>query len=145
MPSAKFRKTLTDCTDADYRRYRENFDNLIERPLTLPDLVPCVNGVPVEKPITWDMRFKDVGVMLDNFHNEYAEAKAKCLFEGFEVKNWNTKDGISKTVFNGNVHAFWFDDASQTWNNAVGKTVIEDYVGYELPLTQKSINEIYGR
>lgn len=122
-----------------------NYAKFLQRPLTLPDLVPCVNGVPVEEPHcfnNYEEQYNSVDrdSTCEAWYNDckaFEKAKANCLFEGFEYD------------FNALVNQVKNKEARATFDKKMieqGKVTIE-YLAqhFKLKLTSKSIELIYGR
>ena len=90
ISSKDFRKFLTEKSDSEYRRLRENFDNFLEKPLKLEMFVPCdEEGDILEEPTNYEKRLLN---MMTEYNDEvytYYQAKAKVLFEGFEYDKEN--------------------------------------------------------
>lgn len=90
MSSIEFGKTLKDVSDSEYRRLRDNFDNLLLQPLQLGFFVPCdLEGNVLEEPKKMTPSCGCSGICnnpCDEALNieKYQEAKERCLFEGFE-------------------------------------------------------------
>ena len=88
--SKDFRKFLTEKSDSEYRRLRENFDNFLEKPLKLGYFIPCdEEGDILEEPTNYEKRLLN---MMTEYNDEvytYYQAKAKVLFEGFEYDKEN--------------------------------------------------------
>ena len=90
ISSKDFRKFLTEKSDSEYRRLRENFDNFLEKPLKLGYFIPCdEEGDILEEPTNYEKRLLN---MMTEYNDEvytYYQAKAKVLFEGFEYDKEN--------------------------------------------------------
>ena len=81
ISSKDFRKFLTEKSDSEYRRLRENFDNFLEKPLKLGYFIPCSE---MDNPIIF------YGWIPSNKKLElFEEAKQRVLFEGFEYDKEN--------------------------------------------------------
>ena len=81
ISSKDFRKFLTEKSDSEYRRLRENFDNFLEKPLKLGYFIPCSE---MDNPIIF------YGGIPSNKKLElFEEAKQRVLFEGFEYDKEN--------------------------------------------------------
>ena len=98
ISSKDFRKFLTEKSDSEYRRLRENFDIFLEKPLKLGYFIPCdKNDVPLEEPINFEvwerLHFNngktEKGTIGFKEHEKYQEAKQKVIFEGFEYDKEN--------------------------------------------------------
>jgi len=110
-----------------------NYAKFITTPLRLGFFIPCtLDDVPIQKPITWDIRFKDVGSMIDEFHAEYDAAQSRCLFEGFTLCDRGSEICV---VYN-NEHYLW---------DIIKDKNIEYMVKECLELTPTAIQQIYGR
>lgn len=97
ISSKDFRKFLTEKSDSEYRRLRENFDNFLEKPLKLGYFIPCdENDVPLEEPsLYFEWNKEEPEEWIFTCHDEikecvkYQEAKQKVIFEGFEYDKEN--------------------------------------------------------
>ena len=153
ISSKDFRKFLTEKSDSEYRRLRENFDNFLEKPLKLGYFIPCdENDVPLEEPINFEvwerLHFNngktEKGTIGFKEHEKYQEAKQKVIFEGFELHN--NKDAINNKlgliiVFGGIISVLI------EGNNGLGgfsknNITIEDLVNFNLKLTETAKKEI---
>ncbi len=140
--SIDFAETLSECSDADYRRLRTNNDMLLKQPPTLDMFVPCVDGKV--------MKFNN-----DTGHNaydrEYLQAKQRCLFEGFEVVD--KVSGFHLIVINyleirihkksGNCFVRHYIEPLEKWSDDNHVRTISDLTPFNLPLTQTALNKIY--
>mgnify|MGYP000688693923 FL=1 len=98
ISSKDFRRFLTNKSDSEYRRLRENFDNFLEKPLKLGYFIPCdENDVPLEESKRW----KDYLDFPESFDGNkewyelyaYQEAKQRVLFEyQWEFQSWDSSD-----------------------------------------------------
>lgn len=146
MPSREFGKTLKDASDADYRRFRDNYDNLLGMSLELWQIIPCSeSGEVLEEP----KPFKYIGGLADNDyqfdHAKWVEQKNKCLFQGIEV-DVNDGDRNDGRVF----IAFYKDDGLIFCGYFIngkydGKARIERLAKKDLTLTQTAKEMIYGK
>ena len=91
ISSKDFRKFLTEKSDSEYRRLRENFDNFLEKPLKLGYFIPCdKNDVPLEEPKELNFKNDDD---LEDYCFKYSIAKQRVLFEyQWEFKSWDSSD-----------------------------------------------------
>lgn len=148
IPNTDFGQTLTNKSDSDYRRLRDNFDKFCKQPLTLGTFVPCdEDGDVLEEPKNpkkSPLHFKK--------YDEYVKAKECVLFEGFEVEKfgksgevWKLKgDKVKINIFkfpNGN-YEFYVEDWSKAAITSQEVRAIEDLVAYNLTLTQAAIKQI---
>ena len=96
-------KSIKKFAEQDYmsgypeRTYREtynrliNYINLLNKPLELGMFVPCVDGVPLEKPKIIEMNCFDEGVYCYENQEEgdiYQEAEKKVLFNVVLYQNF---------------------------------------------------------
>ena len=127
ISSKDFRKFLTEKSDSEYRRLRENFDNFLEKPLKLGYFIPCdEEGDILEEPTNYEKRLLN---MMTEYNDEvytYYQAKAKVLFEGFEYDKEN--DWVTYNEF-----ARFF--VSELQNGKVENSIIEDLLSDELIYT----------
>ena len=91
--SKDFRKFLTNKSDSEYRKLRENFDNFLEKPLKLGYFIACdENDVPLEDLPPFKLQ-NETEQEAYNRVFKYQEAKQRVLFEyQWEFQNWNSSD-----------------------------------------------------
>ena len=139
MSSKDFGKTLNNKNDRDYRFFRDNYDNFLEQPLKLEMFVPCDDeGDVLEEPTDYEKRLLN---MMTEYNDEvytYYQAKAKVLFEGFEIdKNlylvYKNEISIGRFISYENGSKFLFRDNFKT---------IEDLVEFGFKLTENTIKQI---
>lgn len=116
IPQTYFGKTLTDYSDADYRRIRDNYDAFVSQLLSdryevngvsahpLNRFVPCdLEGNVLEKPKNYKSNFEEEFNSVNR--NEtckpwydkcltYQQAKEGVLFEGFENRIVNKENAV---------------------------------------------------
>jgi len=131
----------------------KNYVKFLQRPLELWMLRPCKDGKPIFPPDVQCLRSgtcqcgeEQVSDCRD-WKYEYAEAKSKCFFEGFEL-NYIFSPGGSFEIISEQ-----YDKRIQIciykaqpdyfiWNY---KTIEDIARKHELKLTPAAIKEIYGR
>ena len=91
ISSKDFRKFLTEKSDSEYRRLRENFDNFLEKPLKLGYFIPCdENDVPLKE--AKELNFKNDDD-LEDYCFKYSISKQRVLFEyQWEFQSWDSSD-----------------------------------------------------
>ena len=91
--SKDFGKLLSEKSDLEYRRLRENFDNFLEKPLKLGYFIACdENDVPLEEPIYSIINYGASPESIKYYEADkklFEEAKQRVLFEGFEYDKEN--------------------------------------------------------
>jgi hypothetical protein len=110
------------------------YANFLSQPLTLGMFMPCdENNVPFEEDGT-----DGNGYVLDKImFDQYQQAKDKVLFEGFFICHGaDAKPTDVKSITNGTVHVYWFNNAQQ-WYLSKGLNTIENIVKYNITLTKK--------
>lgn len=125
----------------------ENYANFLKQPLELLMFVPCklVDGVWVvfEKPKPCDCMgyIEDCGGC--EFTNiEYQEAKSRCLFEEFEIKERKSYGMSFKYIQNGSFIMYCFNRTTNRFEENIKLKNIEDLVKYELELTPTALKQI---
>jgi len=122
----------------------------LKRPLELFMFIPCgTDGLPLKEPTKpHTCSSENAGEYWEKYYQDfdaYKAAKARCLFEGFEIIDWGNSSPITKTVcYEKVVHPFHFDSIEKSWKPAIGKKTIEDFVFAQFPLTPTALKEIYG-
>ena len=122
-----------------YEKTRNNFDNFLEQPLKLGMFVPCdEEGDILEVPTNYEMRLLNMTTEYNDEVYTYYQAKAKVLFEGFEIdKNlylvYKNEISIGRFISYENGSKFLFRDNFKT---------IEDLVEFGFKLTENTIKQI---
>lgn len=116
-----------------------NYANFLKQPLKLEIFVPCdEEGDILEEPTDYEKRLLN---MMTEYNDEvytYYQAKAKVLFEGFEIdKNlylvYKNEISIGRFISYENGSKFLFRDNFKT---------IEDLVEFGFKLTENTIKQI---
>ena len=116
-----------------------NYANFLKQPLKLEMFVPCdEEGDILEEPTDYEKRLLN---MMTEYNDEvytYYQAKAKVLFEGFEIdKNlylvYKNEISIGRFISYENGSKFLFRDNFKT---------IEDLVEFGFKLTENTIKQI---
>lgn len=111
-------------TDNDNLQTIINYAEFLKQPLELWMVVPCdENGNILEDPDIYGEESEE----LDNYRKEFQQAKERCLFEGFYVK-----DGIVFTP--GNI--------VMVQKSLLEKITVENILGYGYKLTQTAIKQL---
>ena len=114
----------------------EKYANFLDQPLELEMFVPCVDGVPIEKPKRYNERyFGDWG--LSNWSKDnhaYKQAKERVLFEGFIFETFEQYDRVR---FNNETIAILYG----TWS-FLSNEVIEDLAKLKPTLTETALKQI---
>jgi len=144
-PAADFGQTLTEYSDSDYRRIRNNYDAMFKSPLELWMFVPIdeegeIVTEPKEADFTDNTGFVNNAFFIEM--NDYQAAKSRCLFEGayFELFPNSTVNGaiwladtqIVNTDVNYSRQYWHFETIEQLANEC------------ESDLTPTALKEIYG-
>ena len=133
-----------------YEKTRNNFDEFLEQPLKLERFIPCDDeGDVLEVPTNYEMRLLN---MMTEYNDEvytYYQAKAKVLFEGFNLNQKDfsklesifclTKECFQITFFTKEKGCFM--DNLKT-NKTYEIKTIEDLIQFELELTESAIKQI---
>jgi hypothetical protein len=108
-----------------------DYANFLSQPLTLGMFIPCdENNVPIEQ-------CDEICACECDKMKAYRESKDKVLFEGFFIFDGaDTKPTDVKSITNGIVHVYWFNNA-QKWYLSKGLNTIENLVKYNITLTKK--------
>jgi hypothetical protein len=101
----------------------------------------CENNVwrVLEDPINCDgIKCEKNGCMTDLctgiYKNEYQQAQSKVIFKWwFVAENQDTKPTDVKTITNGKIHLFWFNNI-QGWYLSRGIHTLEDLVKFNLEM-----------
>jgi len=113
-----------------------NYANFLSEPLQLWMFVPCdKNNVPLDEP----KQVSPDGVKWQDYVKQYQQAKERCYFEGFEIKDGTRNYTVSFKEHFG-LHPFFKIDAD--WFKSKKYSTIEDLVKYNLTLTQTAKNRI---
>ena len=129
--SIEFGETLSEVSDADYRRLRNAHDGMLKQPLTLGQFVPCdEDGNVLEEPNNDFRGHENYSKRLDI----YNEAKSRVLFEGFEIMLHDS--GRKSAHFKKMINPIWETDrGTNIFVPALGLKTIQDLVPYNLTLT----------
>ena len=128
-----------DITDIKQRDSIVKYANFLKQPLKLEMFVPCdEEGDILEEPTNYEKRLLN---MMTEYNDEvytYYQAKAKVLFEGFEIdKNlylvYKNEISIGRFISYKNGNKFIFRDNMKT---------IEDLVEFGFKLTENAIKQI---
>ena len=127
MSSIERGKLLKNVSDSEYRRRREQFDNFLEKKLTLGDLVACgKDGKPLEEPTGIHLTNMEGSIEAGRLSDEYQQAKERVLFDfdfGFS-QNKGMEIELFKTI-------------KKSYPN------IEDLIDYdEITLTESAIKNL---
>jgi len=106
-----------------------------EQPLELWMFVPCD---------------KDGNVIPDKENHftrkelqEYQQAKERCLFEGFELKEIVFNSESIKTIcLHEFLNVFWLDNEKNKWDTSAGLSTLEDLIKYNLQLTPTALKQL---
>jgi hypothetical protein len=139
--------SMTDfvlCDDVIFKEKRKfkdlvlNYANFLKQPLELWMFVPCdEDGKVLEMPINYEIWLKlhnndvssEKGTIGFLIHEEYQQAKERCLFEGFEYVN------DLQAVRNQDCQAIIF-------TSFMSSQCVEDFTQYDLQLTQTAIKQL---
>jgi len=100
--------------------------------------VPCDSeGNVLEEPI-----FKGDHDLLEFKHQEYQQAKERCYFEGFEVKERNCNEAKFKYIENGLIAVFYYNKTTNSFEENADFKTLEDLIPYNLTLTATAQKEI---
>ena len=108
-----------------YEKTRNNFDEFLEQPLKLENFIVCdEEGDILEEPTDYEKRLLN---MMTEYNDEvytYYQAKAKVLFEGFEIdKNlylvYKNEISIGRFISYENGSKFLFRDNFKTIEDLV--------------------------
>lgn len=107
-----------------------NYIDIMDKPLELWMFVPCVDGVPLDKPIKYDLWLKGffITTILDDYY-QYQKAKEKVLFKGFEIDEITTSKIY---ITNGNIYLS-FDKETKT---QISKMDMVKLCKYDIELTE---------
>ena len=133
-----------------YEKTRNNFDNFLEQPLKLENFIVCdEEGDILEEPTNYEKRLLN---MMTEYNDEvytYYQAKAKVLFEGFNLNQKDfsklesifclTKECFQITFFTKEKGCFM--DNLKT-NKTYEIKTIEDLIQYNLQLTENAVKQI---
>ena len=106
--------------------------------------VPCklVDGVWVvleEPKLSKD--FWDKGEVSKEWE-QYQQAKERCYFEGFEVKERNCNEAKFKYIENGLIAVFYYNKTTNSFEENADFKTLEDLIPYNLTLTATAQKEI---
>ena len=126
--SLEFGQTLKEVSDYNYRRLRDNYDALLQRPLTLQMFVPCDKNGNYFLEIPHKKSYKDY---FSGKWQSYEDGKERVLFHGF---NYNSQE---QTIEYGG--GCWSFD-----KNDIENQTIESFGGieYKIELTSSAIKQI---
>jgi len=111
------------------------YANFLSQPLTLSMFIPCVDNVPLEIPI-------ETICGVEKYTESYNKAKENVLFEGFFTSDGkDTKPTDVKSVTNGIMHVFWYNNI-ENWYLSRGLKTIEDLIQYNLTLTESAKQQL---
>ena len=100
--------------------------------------VPCDSeGNVLEEPI-----FKGDHDLLEFKHQEYQQAKERCYFVGFEVKERNCNEANFKYIENGLIAVFYYNKTTNSFEENADFKTLEDLIPYNLTLTATAQKEI---
>ena len=128
-----------DITDIKQREQIVNYAKFIDTPLKLENFIVCdEEGDILEEPTDYEKRLLN---MMTEYNDEvytYYQAKAKVLFEGFEIdKNlylvYKNEISIGRFISYENGSKFLFRDNFKT---------IEDLVEFGFKLTENAVKQI---
>jgi len=125
------------------------YANFLKQPLTLGMFVPAklVDGVWVvlEEPKCYGKKYtEDIAEEELILHEEFVQAKERCLFDGFEVvetPHYNTEMPKSICIYEF-LHVFWWHKNQDKWELSKEISTIEDLVKYNLELTPTAQKQI---
>jgi len=111
--------------------------------------VPCklVNGVwsVLEEPKRpWQDSIIEEGLheRYKQELSEYQQAKERCYFEGFEVKERNCNEAKFKYIENGLIAVFYYNKTTNSFEENADFKTLEDLIPYNLTLTATAQKEI---
>ncbi len=131
-------------------RYQKciRYAKFLKQPIELWMFVPCdFEGNVLEESRSFyeATAFWNAGE-IDEKHNdlvgEWEEAKERCLFEGFEIKDLKLDSGNKCVSKDDILHVFWQNEISKEFTLSKGISKIEDLVKYKLELTPTAIKQI---
>ena len=73
---------------------------------------------------------------------EYQQAKERCYFEGFEVKERNCNEAKFKYIENGLIAVFYYNKTTNSFEENADFKTLEDLIPYNLTLTATAQKEI---
>ena len=73
---------------------------------------------------------------------EYQQAKERCYFEGFEVKERNCNEAKFKYIENGLIAVFYYNKKTNSFEENADFKTLEDLIPYNLTLTATAQKEI---
>jgi len=114
----------------------ETYAKFLKQPLTIGQFVPCdLEGNVLEEP-----PFLNSDNDIQNDCQLWEEAQSRVLFEGFECVEMFKRDKV--ITFQGIINIFYWKYEFQNWQLSKGIFTIEDFVKYNLQLTQTAINQL---
>jgi len=116
----------------------EGYAIFLKQPLELWMFVPCdKDGNVLVEP-----DYKSNETELENEWLEYQQAKERCLFEGFEIKERSCNEAKFKYVENGLLAVYYFNTTLNKFMPNTDYKTIEDLVKYNLQLTKTAIKQL---
>jgi len=107
--------------------------------------VPCDsegNILEEPKPVhTYGLEVEDYEYD-DNEVQQYQQAKERCYFVGFEVKERNCNETKFKYIENGLIAVFYYNKTTNSFEENADFKTLEDLIPYNLTLTATAQKEI---
>jgi hypothetical protein len=122
----------------------QNYANFLKQPLELWMFVPCdENGNVLEAPECYGKKYTDdIPEKELILHEEFVQAKERCLFEGFEVIDNNHFNSYDKSISSEGGNIAFRTKNNGNWVFVMGVKIIEDLVKYNLQLTPTAQKQI---
>jgi len=127
-----------------------NYAKFITTPLRLGFFVPCtLDDVPLSEPPAYAKTFAENNdANAKAYLKEYADAKSRCLFEGFELEYVN-KDESGTCIRKGDLKIIFYSNRIEFDSDIQSDWQILrdlDQLKYaDIKLTPTAIQQIYGR
>jgi hypothetical protein len=137
----------------DYRIFKKAFNlcekyaHFLKQPLELWMFVPCdENGNVLEyvkNPYEEFCDKENVCRVISKEEIKYQQAKERCLFDGFELKEIVFNSESIKTIcLHEFLNVFWLDNEKNKWDTSAGLSTLEDLIKYNLQLTPTAIKQL---
>ena len=98
-------------------------------------------GNVLEEPTEWSK--EEMAGNADAWENhEYQQAKERCYFVGFEVKERNCNEAKFKYIENGLIAVFYYNKTTNSFEENADFKTLEDLIPYNLTLTATAQKEI---
>ena len=97
ISSKDFGKLLSDKSDSEYRRLRDNYDDFLEQPLKLEMFVPCdEEGDILEEPTNYEKRLLN---MMTEYNDEVYTGNIENLFDNKEFNSLSVCTFVSSIKY----------------------------------------------